>query len=287
MAKILVVGTTTLDLVFDVPHYPVEDAKCRATAFTRVPGGNAANTAYVLAQAGHRVDLLSVLAQDAHGDGLLQALQQRGIGTQTCVRRAGVTPTSVILRSGHTQTRTIVHYRDLEELTWHEVRRLDLSTYDWFHFEGRAPELLTRLVRRARAAVVDAPLSVEFERQRPGLEPQRIPADIRMFSRDWVRQQGTELAPEAFLRLQMQQAPGLLHTLAWGAGGAWMAERGKILHQPATPALPVHDSLAAGDVFNAGLIHAWVSGATAQEALQAAVRLAEHKLVQEGLEGLF
>jgi ketohexokinase len=286
LARILVTGIATVDHLLDLVEYPAEDAEVRALASSTRSGGNAANTAYVLAQVGHRVDLAAVVAAGPEGDMLLGWLEARGIAVACCVRRPGCTPTSHVLRSRATGSRTIVHYRDLPELDGATFRRNDLSGYDWFHFEGRNPAELPGMLRAARGAAVDQPLSLELEKFREGLQPALPLADVLMFSRGWA-EAGGATDPEALIAGVARARPEQVQTLTWGRRGAWLAHRGQVFHCPPRTGLEVRDSLGAGDTFNAGLIHALVSGEPPERALERAVRLAERKLGQQGLDGLF
>jgi ketohexokinase len=286
LARILVTGIATVDHVLDVADYPPEDAEVRALASSTRPGGNAANTAYVLAQAGHRVALAAVVAAGPEGDMLLGWLEGRGIGVACCVRRPGCAPTSHVMRSRATGSRTIVHHRDLPELDAAAFRRNDLTGYDWFHFEGRNPAELPGMLRAARRAAVDQPLSLELEKFREGLEHAFPLGDVLMFSRNWA-EAGGATDPEAFIAAAARARPEQVQTLTWGRRGAWLAHRGQVFHGAPRAGLEVRDSLGAGDTFNAGLIHALVSGEPPERALERAVRLAERKLGQPGLDGLF
>jgi ketohexokinase len=286
LARVLVTGIATVDHVLDVAAYPGEDSESRALGSNTRPGGNGVNTACVLAQAGHRTDLAAVVGSGSEGDVLLGLLGTRGIGVEACVRRRGRTPTSHVLCSLASGSRTIVHFRDLPELTAADFRRIDLSGYDWFHFEGRNPGELPRMLRAARRAAVDQPLSLELEKPRMGLDAILPLADVLMFSRGWVRGGSVE-DPEEFIWQAARQRPDQLQTLTWGHRGAWLAYRTDVFHCSPCAGLQIRDSLGAGDTFNAGLIHGLVSGEPPERALESAVRLAERKLAQVGLDGLF
>lgn len=286
MAQILVTGVATVDHILDIADYPREDAKLRALASVTLPGGNAANTAGVLAQAGHRVDLAATIAVGSEGAALLSLLRERGIGTDTCVRVPGRVPTSHILRARDTGSRTIVHFRDLPELAAAEFRRITLSGYDWFHFEGRNPCALPAMLRAARGAVVDSPLSLELEKPRQGLDQALPLADVLLFSRGWAQARGM-VDPEAFIDRAARERPEQVQTLTWGRRGAWIARGGEVWHCAPQPGVVVVDSVGAGDTFNAGLIDALSCGQPPEQALVSAVRLAERKLTQRGLGQLF
>lgn len=286
MAHILVTGVATADYILDVAEYPREDAKVRAVARATLPGGNATNTACVLAQAGHRVDLAATVAIGQEGEELLSLVRARGVGTETCVRVPGRTPISHILRARDTGSRTIVHFRDLPEVAAADFRKLALSGYDWFHFEGRNPLALPALLRAARAAVVDSPLSLELEKPGEGLDRALPHADVLLFSRSWVEANGV-LDPEAFIQQAARERGEQVQTLTWGQRGAWIARGGEVWHCSPQAGLVVVDSVGAGDTFNAGLIDALSSGQPPEQALASAVRLAERKLTQQGLDDLF
>ncbi|MFO7955147.1 PfkB family carbohydrate kinase [Thioalkalivibrio sp.] len=284
MARILATGIVTLDHTFDVEAYPAEDDEVRALASTTQPGGNATNTAAILAQLGHRPGLAAVMAAGATGDVLMDQLKARGLDLRHCVRRPGTTPTSHILRSRATGSRTIVHHRDLPELATADVAAVPWPEYDWLHFEGRNPEALASILRAARDSIFDQPLSLELEKSRPGLEACLDYADVLMLSRDWAADIAD--SPEAALKHLAAQFPDRILTVTAGSAGAWMATHGAIYHCAPISGLRVVDSVGAGDTFNAGLIHALVSGQPPEQALTTAVRLAERKLAQVGFEGL-
>ncbi|WP_024329088.1 PfkB family carbohydrate kinase [Thioalkalivibrio sp. ALR17-21] len=294
MARILMTGIVTLDHVLDVDTYPAEDAEVRADASRTRPGGNAANTAALLAQFGHRPELAAVVAEGAAGDDLIRRLRERRIHDRHLVRRPGATPTSHILRARDTGSRTIVHHRDLPELAVEDLNGVAWEEYDWLHFEGRNPEVLARVLATVRDCVYDAPVSLELEKPRDGLEACIPFADILMVSRDWARARAertgaggdTAATCEAALRALMEEHPEAIITVTGGPAGAWIGFRGRVEHCAPTPGLTVIDSVGAGDAFNAGLIDAIASGEPPERALVAAVRLAERKLAQDGFDGL-
>jgi len=284
MARILATGIVTLDHTLDVETFPSEDSEVRALASSSQPGGNAANTASILAQFGHRAGLAAVVAAGRDGDALLARLAARGVATNACARHPGATPTSHILRSRATGSRTIVHHRDLPELAPEDLRDVAWAEYDWLHFEGRNPQVLRHLLRRVRDQLFDQPLSLELEKPRPGLEECLEYADVIMLSSAWAATLAD--SPEGALRALGARFPDRIVTLTGGSAGAWLIHRGDLHHCAPTPGLRVVDSVGAGDTFNAGLIHALVSGEPPEQALRAGVGLAERKLGQYGIEGL-
>jgi len=179
MAHILGIGIVTLDIVNSVEGYPAEDAKVRAVAQSIRRGGNTANTLTVLAQLGHRCALASALADDPDSRYIRDDLAAHAVGIAPCKVFSGAhTPISYIVHNRRNGSRTIVHHRDLPEYPFEAFQRIDLSHYDWCHFEGRNIEETAKMLHRVKAHN-HLPCSLEVEKARPGIE--RLFADRRMW----------------------------------------------------------------------------------------------------------
>lgn len=285
MARILVVGVLVLDQILDLPEFPSEDSKQRARSYLERPGGNATNIARILMRAGHQVELLATVAHGPAGDRLLGMLSVMGIGTRFCKRKIGTVPVSIVLRSKASGSRTIIHFRDLPECTYEDFRAVPLEEFDWFHFEGRNPLELRKMLRKVDKVRVDQPISVEFERDEEGLQDLVSLPDLLIFSRAWVEAIFPGRSPEEFLRKAISSSNTALVSLTWGSAGAWLVADGS-LHHECRLVTEVQDSLAAGDCFAAGLIQGLISGEPPDMALRTAVELVERKLSRDGLDHL-
>ena len=272
------VGVATLDIVNHVERYPEEDSEVRALAQSQRMGGNAANTAVVLAQLGVQAYWVGNLSESTSI--VDQSFARHGVDASLAERiRNGMMPTSYILLNEANGTRSIVHFRDLPEYSAERFLELDLRSFDWVHFEGRAVDQLAPMLRRARG-MCGLPVSLEVEKPRDGIEELFEQADLLLFSRAYAQAQGFADAP-ALLRSLPQ---GLLATCTWGEQGAWAVDHdGRILHAAATPLDSVVDTLGAGDVFNAAMVYALSGGRSVAQALQAAVDLASSQCAHEGL----
>jgi ketohexokinase len=286
MARILAIGTATLDHIFTLSRYPDEDTELRARWFRTNPGGNAANTLVVLSQLGHACAFGGVLADGPEAARIHEYLASYRIDLTACRCIHGRPPTSCVLLSLEGGTRTIVHYRDLPEYSNDEFRRIDLTPFDWVHFEGRDASETTRMVRRVRDTSPGLPCSVEVEKPRPGIEAVFADATLLIFSRAYAGHRGSD-TPHSFLLRMREQAPEADLIVTWGKEGAYgLDKRGVMHHSPAYPPVEVKDTLGAGDTFNAGLIDASIKDLGLGEALSQACRLAGKKCGQIGLEGL-
>ncbi|MGM0476848.1 MAG: PfkB family carbohydrate kinase [Pseudomonadota bacterium] len=285
MATILAVGTATLDIINEVDDYPGEDAEVRALAQRRVRGGNAANTLEVLARLGHRGRWAGMLADEPDADTIRASLDALGIDHGGArVEAAGKVPTSYITLSRATGSRTIVHHRDLPEFGVDDFTALDLGDLDWLHFEGRHIEAAGAMLDHVRRHHPELPISVEAEKPRPGIEELAARADVALYGRAFATARGYE-SPETFLNAVAADGP--LSFCAWGEDGGWLRTAdGTPHHEPAVPPPTVVDTIGAGDVFNAGVIHGLVAGKNPMEALALANELAGTKCGRIGFEGL-
>jgi ketohexokinase len=288
------VGIATLDLINEVKRYPEEDSEVRALAQRRVRGGNAANTLEVLAQLGQRCHWAGTLGDDAAADFIRADLSGRGIDASHGVPvPRGVTPTSFIALSRATGSRTIVHYRDLRELSAADFARIPVAGLDWIHFEGRNAPETAAMIARSRRDAPRAGISLELEKDRPGIEalfegPDQPRPDLLLIARAFVlARSGAGADPVQALAGLSRRTGARILVLGWGAEGAWFCLQGRApQHCPAAPLARVIDSLGAGDVLNAGVIDGLLRRLPPEEAVARAVRLAGIKCGRVGLAGL-
>jgi ketohexokinase len=282
--RVLGVGIATLDVINEVASYPAEDDEVRALAQRRMRGGNVTNSLSVLSQLGHRCRWVGTLGDDAAADLILQDLERHRIDTREAVRvPGGATPTSYVTLNRSNGSRTIVHFRDLPELDASAFDRVPLTDVVWIHFEGRNPPETHRMIQRVRAEVPHVPVSVELEKRRDDIEVLMDGPRVLLASRAFALASGFD-QPAGFLEDLAQHTSADLCVLAWGAQGASYMRRGGAVRQvPGFAPDKVVDTLGAGDVFNAGVIHGLLRGQPPVEAVTAAVRLAGEKC---GLLGL-
>jgi len=286
MATILAVGIATVDIINTVERYPYEDSETRASHHRTTRGGNATNTLSVLSQLDHHCHWAGTLIDEPDSQVISQNLAQYNINTAACKRLAeGKMPTSYITHNLQTASRTIVHHRDCPEYGFDSFRQINLSSFDWIHFEGRNINETERMLTYLKQTHPNLPCSLEVEKIRPNIETLFSLPDWLFFSKDYAISQQHHDATR-FLN-NINQDKTLSATCTWGEKGAWLSHHGHdISHQKVTNEIPIIDTLAAGDTFNAGFIHSQLQGMTARDSLSFATQLACHKCTRSGLESI-
>lgn len=303
---ILIVGLVCLDIINTVDRFPKEDEDMRALSQRWQKGGNAANTAIVLSQTLGSVyttstssacELLCSLNQSFEAQYVKEELRKRGVLIENCpVKENCGFPTSCAFVNCESGTRTIVHSRNsLPELSFEDFDKLELSSYDWIHFEGRRNvDEIIEMIRKIKAfkssTNVEVVVSVELEKKREDLKKLLCLTDVLFIGKDFARFCGFSSAEEAVKEFYSQVnvvKPEVKVVCAWGEVGAFgMDSSGEIVSSCSYPPVKVVDTLGAGDTFNAGVIFSLRQGRTLKEALEFGCKIAGKKCGIHGFDGL-
>ena len=290
MAKILCTGIATVDIINELASYPEEDDEVRILSQSITRGGNASNTAVVLSNLGHQCfwagTCVTPLSEEKAGDRdsriIIDDLQQHQVNTQYVqFLDKGKVPTSYISLSRATGSRTICHYRDLAEYSFEAFKQLPLEDFDWFHFEGRNIEHTLKMMQLCRKCLPEVRISLEIEKVRDNIETLIPYADMVLFSKQYAQNSQTPNA-HSFCLEKNRQYPQALIVCAWGKAGAGAAFKQDFYWQDGFRVDTV-DSLGAGDVFNAAMIHQQLKQQSITQGLLYACRKAAEKCTKKGL----
>tara|TARA_R110002050_G_scaffold57423_5_gene129099 strand:- start:3525 stop:4397 length:873 start_codon:yes stop_codon:yes gene_type:complete len=281
MANILAIGIATLDIINTVESYPNEDSEQRALSQYQTRGGNATNTLSVLSQLGHHCTWGGVLIDEPDSQIIQDDLRSHHIDFTACKRLAhGKMPTSYITLNQKTGSRTIVHHRDCPEFSFDDFNKIDLSRFDWVHFEGRNVADTQLMLQHLKQQHPHIPCSLEIEKPRPDIEALFDLPTVLLFSQQYALAHAFKDASSLLSSLNSD----IMASCTWGDKGAWaINQHSQVVHSPAFPPEQVIDTLGAGDTFNAGLIHSLVNNADLHLALTYACQLAGHKCGHVGL----
>jgi len=172
-----------------------------------------------------------------------------------------------------------VHYRNLTELSFEQFNTLKLSTFDWFHFEGRNVNQVYKMMNKAKHE--NKTISLEIEKERKDFNQLFPLADILMISKPFALNRGFHSAIEC-LHHFTKHYPHALISCSWGEQGAWLIQNNTIFHSPAFIPDKIIDTIGAGDTYNAGLIHKLITNTPLNDAIEFACKLAGKKCSQSG-----
>ena len=287
MARVLGIGIATLDWVQVLEQYPPIDSEIRAQQQFLWRGGNATNSLVVLSQLGEQCSWLGTLADDVFAELICADLDRNQVDYSHCPRiQHAVSPASHILLCSESDSRNIVHYRDLRELEIDECISLDFSAWDWIHIEGRNVQTTLTLMSHLQQKYPDVIVSLEIEKPRQGIEQLYDYADHLLFGRQYVSSQGFSSVRPFLEQLQASLTSPKDIVCAWGEQGAMaLSIENEYFEVPALD-VTVVDTRGAGDVFNAAYIHARINGEGLQQSVEQACLLAGKKCAQQGLDKL-
>jgi len=282
MANILAIGIATLDIITTVESYPAEDDEIRALSQQQSRGGNATNTLTILSQLGHHCAWAGVLIDEPDSQIIRHDLQHHQIDISHCkVLPQGKMPTSYITLNQQSGSRTIVHHRDCPEFNFTDFYKIDLSQFDWLHFEGRNVAETLLMLQHYKHKFPNLPCSVEIEKPRANIESLFALPDVLLFSQHYAESQGLHNAASLLKSLTLNNS---IATCTWGSqGAALMTADKQLFYSPSFPPSQIIDTLGAGDTFNAGIIHSLLNQQNELNTLTFACQLAGYKCGRQGL----
>jgi ribokinase len=282
--EVAVVGSLNLDLVVRVPRLPGPGETVSGQDVFRNPGGKGANQAVAAARLGRRVAMVGRVGDDDAGRELLASLEADGIGTTQVRAVAGVpSGTAFITVADDGENQIVVSPGANARLTPEDVAEagpaLRAAAVTLLQLEVPL-EAVAAAARTAGGRVVLTPapvreLPAELLGQVDVLVPNRV--ELAQLAGGPV----PETVEAAVALAGRLAARAVVVTL--GADGALVVTDGQASHVPAVPVRAV-DTTAAGDAFCGGLADALATGASLQDAVRRAVRVAAAACLRPGAQ---
>lgn len=270
-----VFGSLNMDLVCQTPRLPVPGETVLGAGFSTVPGGKGANQAVAAARLGAAVRLVGRVGDDQFGQRLRAGLVADRVTAEVAISPAissGVAAIAVD-QAGRNQIIVVPGANGLVDAS--DVARLavGLGPGDTLLLQFELP--LAAVVAAAKAAR-DRGLTVIVDPApaQPDL-PSALLAQVNWLTPNQSEAEqlvgfavpGPAEAAQAAALLRQRGVPQVAIKL--GEAGVWIDTGDRAFHLPAFQ-VPVVDTVAAGDAFNAGLAVALAEG----QPLRAAVRFA-------------
>ena len=256
---ILCVGIAVQDIVFRVHEFPPPGGKCMTNEFVVVPGGCAVNAAIAIARLGGRAHYVGPLGHpaDTVSNQIIDQLTREGVGTIGAVRVPEATaPVSGIMIDG-TGERMIATYRDkrIESARVADPDRL-VTGMSMVLADNRFPHFVRPICEAARRQGI--PVLLDGDRPTVADDPLFLVPTHVVFSSECLRATtGQQDLATGLLRMRSHSNAFL--AVSDGPGPV------RYLDGSAVQKLPVFkvdavDTLAAGDVFHAGIALALAEG---------------------------
>jgi len=256
---VLCAGIAVQDIVFRVAQFPLPGGKCMTNEFMIVSGGCAVNAAIAVARLGGRAHYTGPLGDmaDTVSNQLMDQMGREGIGTAGVVRVAGATaPVSGIMIDS-TGERMIATYRDkrIETARAPDPDRL-VANVSLLLADNRFPDYVRPICEAARRHGIPVVLDAD----RPTIEDDplfSIPTHV-IFSSECLRATTGLDDLTASLTRMMSRTNAFL-AVSDGPGAVRYIADGSVRTMPVFKVDTI-DTLAAGDVFHAGIALALAEG---------------------------
>ena len=257
--KVLCAGIAVQDIVFRVAQFPAPGGKCMTNEFVIVSGGCAVNAAIALARLGGRAHYTGPLGDvnDQVSNQLMNQMASEGIDTSGVVRVPDATaPVSGIMVDAKGE-RMIVTYRD-KRIESARVPDPDALVKDvaLLLADNRFPEFVRPVCEAAQRRGI--PVVLDADRPTKEDDPLfSIPTHV-VFSSECLR----ETTGEQDLAKGLERMAGRLNAflaVSDGSGPVRYIADGALRTMPAF-SIDAVDTLAAGDVFHAGIALALAEG---------------------------
>jgi len=274
----------------------MELARRADSSFGLAFGGDTFNTAIYAARMGVRTAYATALGDDPYSDGIIELAQAEDVDTSLISRRAGAMPGLYLIETSRGE-RTFYYWREHsparslfeQEDAAQKIEAL-MSCTGIVYFSGitlsiyspAGLDVFERALRNARQAGTKIAFDSNYRPRGWRHDPERARATFKRFLAlcdialpgldDEQALWGDKDAAATLERLSALGVPEVV--VKAGADGAYILERGAVMHLPAPERITPVDTTAAGDSFNAAYLARRADRAPIRDAANAAHRLA-------------
>ena len=259
MSKIVGIGANVFDTLYNIPTYPTEDTKTRATA-SKTAGGGPVATGLVAAQKlGEETAYIGVLSDDNGGKFLKEDFEKYGVETGLIEVKSGYRSfASVLWLCADTATRTCVFDKgDLPPLVLNDAQKQAIKEAQLLMVDGNEMDAAVEAAKIAKENGVK--VLYDCGGLYDGVEKLLALTDIMIPSEEFsLGYTGCKTAEEAAKKLYETYKPEII-VITQGKNGGILYDGKNIVKYPIYPAKVV-DSNGSGDVFHGAFAAAVVKG---------------------------
>ncbi len=259
MSKVVGIGACVMDTLINVPNYPTEDTKLRATNSKPAGGGPVATGIVAVSKLGVDAEYIGVLSDDNGGQFLLNDFKKYGVGVDNVTVEAGYRSfTSVIWLSAETTSRTCVFDKgNLPALVLNDKQKEAIKNAELLMVDGNDLDAAVEAAKLARENGVK--VLYDCGGLYDGVERLLEHTDIMIPSEEFsLGHTGASTAEEAAKKLFEMYSPEVV-VVTQGKKGGLLYDGEKTISYPIYPAVVV-DSNGSGDVFHGAFASAVVRG---------------------------
>ena len=259
MAKIVGIGANVFDTLYNIPTYPTEDTKMRATASKTAGGGPVATGLVAASKLGEDTAYIGVLSDDNGGRFLKEDFEKYGVETNFIDIKSGYRSfASVLWLCADSTSRTCVFDKgDLPPLLLSETQKQAIKDAEILMVDGNEMEAAVEGAKIARAN--GTKVLYDCGGLYEGVEKLLALTDIMIPSEEFsLGHTGCKTAEEAAKKLYETYNPEVI-VITQGKRGGIIYDGEKITAYPIYPAVVV-DSNGSGDVFHGAFAAAVVKG---------------------------
>ena len=259
MAKIVGIGANVFDTLYNVPSYPTEDTKMRATASKSAGGGPVATGLVAAAKLGAKTAYIGVLSDDNGGKFLKEDFEKYCVATDLISVMSGYRSfASVLWLCADKATRTCVFDKgDLPALELNEKQKQAVKDAALLMVDGNELDAAVEAAKLARESGVK--VLYDCGGLYPNVERLLAHTDIMIPSEEFsLGHTGCETVEEAAKKLFETYHPEVV-VITQGKVGGILYDGNKVVNYPAFTVAAV-DTNGAGDVFHGAFAAAVIMG---------------------------
>ena len=259
MVKIVGIGANVFDTLYNIPTYPTEDTKMRATSCKTAGGGPVATGLVAAQKLGEDTAYIGVLSDDNGGRFLKSDFQKYGVKTDLIEVKSGYRSfSSVLWLCADMASRTCVFDKgDLPPLVLTDQQRKAIRDAEILMVDGNEMDAAVEAAKIAR----DSGTKVLYDcgGLYEGVERLLALTDIMIPSEEFaLGHTGCATAEEAAKKMYDLYSPEIV-VITQGKRGGIIYDGEKVTEYPIYPA-DVVDSNGSGDVFHGAFAAAVVKG---------------------------
>ena len=259
MSKIVGIGANVFDTLYNIPTYPAEDTKMRATASKTAGGGPVATGLVAASKLGEDASYIGVLSADKGGKFMKEDFVRYGVGTDLIEVKSGYRSfASVLWLCADSATRTCVFDKgNLPPLVLNEAQKQAVKDAELLMVDGNEMDAAVEAAKLAREN--GTKVLYDCGGLYEGVERLLAHTDIMIPSEEFsLGHTGCKTAEEAAKKLYETYSPEVV-VITQGKRGGILYDGKEIVSYPIYPAVVV-DSNGSGDVFHGAFAAGIVKG---------------------------